>query len=166
MNTILNAVTEYLNSSGVRLHEAAGAPVLETIITLENAHYICRAIALEEDRRLIFQTLCPIKVRGNVTPLVAEFITRANAGLAIGNFEFDFEAGEILYKTSIDVTGGELTAGLIDRLLKVSIATMDGFMPKLMSVAYGGVSPIRAMADEGGLFGATSNSDGERSKWN
>jgi len=34
---------------------------------------------------------------------VNEFLTRANYGLNIGNFEMDFQDGEIRFKTAIDV---------------------------------------------------------------
>ncbi len=48
---------------------------------------------------------------------VAEFITRANFGIVIGNFEIDFSDGEIRYKTSIDVEGDRPSFALIKRLV-------------------------------------------------
>ena len=39
---------------------------------------------------------------------MAEFLTRANYGLRIGNFEMDFEDGEVRYKSSVDFEGIEL----------------------------------------------------------
>jgi hypothetical protein len=48
---------------------------------------------------------------------VAEFLTRANSGMVIGNFELDFADGEIRYKTSIDVEGDKLSYAIIKRLV-------------------------------------------------
>jgi len=44
-----------------------------------------------------------------------KFLTRANYGMMIGNFEMDFTDGEIRYKTSIDVEGDKLSSALIKR---------------------------------------------------
>jgi hypothetical protein len=44
---------------------------------------------------------------------IAKFITRANYGMSLGNFELDFNDGEIRYKTSIDVTDDRLNFALI-----------------------------------------------------
>src|SRR5688500_12466181 len=40
---------------------------------------------------------------------VMEYLTRANYGLSIGNFEMDLRDGEIRYKSSVDMADGELT---------------------------------------------------------
>ena len=44
---------------------------------------------------------------------IAEFLTRTNYSMIIGNFELDFADGEIRYKTSIDVQGDFLRFELI-----------------------------------------------------
>lgn len=44
---------------------------------------------------------------------LAEFLTRANYGLFIGNFEMDWQDGEVRYKTSIDVAGDRLSTALV-----------------------------------------------------
>ena len=43
----------------------------------------------------------PIKVPEEQRIAVNEFITRANYGLTIGNFEMDFNDGELRYKTNV-----------------------------------------------------------------
>ena len=53
----------------------------------------------------------PIRVAEEQRQIVAELLARINYGLNIGNFELDMTDGEIRYKTSIDVEGGELTSG-------------------------------------------------------
>ena len=54
---------------------------------------------------------------------IAQFLTPANYGTLIGNFELDFKDGEIRYKTSIDVEGDRLTPALIKRLVYSTLAT-------------------------------------------
>ena len=65
---------------------------------------------------------------------VAEFITRANYGLIIGNFELDFSDGEIRYKTSLDVEGDRLSQALIKQLVYTNVLTMDQYLPGILAV--------------------------------
>jgi hypothetical protein len=65
--------------------------------------------------------------------------------MIIGNFEMDFEDGEIRYKTSIDVEGDSLSSALIKRLVYANVMMMDAYLPGIMSVIYGDVSPEDAI---------------------
>lgn len=76
---------------------------------------------------------------------MAEFITRANFGVVIGNFEMDFADGELRFKTSID-SGGEVFAPeLIQRLLDANLAHMNKYLPGIMGVAFGDLAPAEAV---------------------
>jgi hypothetical protein len=77
---------------------------------------------------------------------IAEFLTRANSGIIIGNFELDFTDGEISYKTSIDVEGDRLSFALIQRLVYANVTMMDEYLPGILSVIYDNVSPADAIA--------------------
>ena len=57
--------------------------------------------------------------------------------MRIGNFELDFDDGEIRYKTSIDVEGGELIDKMIDNLLRANLTTTDRYFGGLMELIYG-----------------------------
>jgi len=78
---------------------------------------------------------------------VAEFITRANYGMRIGNFELDFTDGEVRYKSSIDFEGQPLTPRLINNAIYPAVTTMDRYFPSLMKVAFGGASPTDAVQE-------------------
>jgi hypothetical protein len=65
--------------------------------------------------------------------------------MAIGNFEMDFEDGEVRFKTSIDVEGTELSLELLNPLLYANVLMMDQYLPGLMSVIYSDVSPATAV---------------------
>jgi hypothetical protein len=86
---------------------------------------------------------------------VAEFITRANYGLRIGNFELDFDDGEVRYKSSLDFEGLALTPELIRNTIYPAVQTIDRYLPGLMSVFYASKSPAEAIAEvEEGLTNA------------
>ena len=81
-----------------------------------------------------------------------EFITRANEGLRIGNFEMDLGDGEVRYKSGLDFEGATLTPELIRNVMYVAVQTLDYYLPGLMSVIYGGKPAEEAIAEiEGSL---------------
>ena len=73
-------------------------------------------------------------------------LARINYGLNIGNFELDMNDGEIRYKTSIDVEGGDLTPRMVETLIAVNISTTDRYFPSFADVMYAGVAPMEAVA--------------------
>ena len=72
-------------------------------------------------------------------------MARINYGLNIGNFELDMNDGEIRYKTSIDVEGGELSTRMVETLIAVNISTTDRYFSAFTDVLYAGMSPLEAV---------------------
>lgn len=92
---------------------------------------------------VIAETFIPQEYRS----ATAEFITRANYGLRIGNFELDFTDGEIRYKSSLDFEGVSLTMPLIHNAIYPAASTMDRYYPGIMKVAFGGASAVDAVSE-------------------
>ncbi len=76
---------------------------------------------------------------------LAEFVTRANFGLVVGNFEMDMDDGEVRYKTSIDVEGDRLSTALLHQLVRVNLEMMDKYLPGLYAVANEGLDALAAI---------------------
>ena len=111
----------------------------------KNGELRCYAIIRVDLEQLIFYTIAPIKVPEEVRPALAEFITRANYGMRIGNFELDYSDGEVRYKTSLDVENAELTEALVKNLVYAAVLTMDRYITGMMRVVYGGATPVEAI---------------------
>ena len=77
---------------------------------------------------------------------MAEFMTRANYGMIVGNFELNYEDGEVRYKTSIDIGDSDLSLMLVKQIVYPNVATMDLYLPGLMAVIYSDASPADAIA--------------------
>lgn len=140
----------------------------------QNGRWGCLARVDVEKELILFYSYCPVKAPEDKRPILADFLTRANYGLYIGNFELDFNDGEVRYKTSIDVEGNvgtdpadapadgekkdgdgtapatgeqvQLTFPLMKRLVYNNVGVMDKYMPGIMAVIYGGASPTEAIA--------------------
>ena len=100
---------------------------------------------------IVIYVTSQIKVPQDKRHLVAEYLTRANYGMVLGNFEMDFRDGEVRYKGSINVDGGFLAPRMFSRLLGCATVSMDRYFAQMMAIIYGGKSPVDALAEvEGG----------------
>ena len=68
---------------------------------------------------------------------LAEFLTRANYGLPLGNFEIDMNDGEINFKNSLDVSDGELTTKMVQTLIVFSLECLNRYLPGIREVVAG-----------------------------
>ncbi len=84
---------------------------------------------------------------------VAEYLTRVNFGLPVGNFELDFEDGEVRFKVSMDIEGGELTPTQVNNTIATSLQTVDMYQQGLLAVAGGQLTPEQACLEAEAAFG-------------
>ncbi len=138
-------IVNFFKEDGWPFVQIEGEPLLQMVFQGENGKWTCYAKARDDPEQFVFYSVCPVNTPDSKRLAVAEFLTRANSGMIIGNFEMDFEDGEIRYKTSIDVEGDSLSSALIKRLVYANVMMMDAYLPGIMSVIYGDVSPEDAI---------------------
>src|SRR5579863_2871455 len=101
MQDLLRNVLDYFESKGW----PASADKQETLLRVEyktrDGDWTLYARADEDHRQVMFYSVLPAKVGEDRKPAMAEFLIRANFGLNIGNFEMDWEDGEVRFRTSI-----------------------------------------------------------------
>jgi hypothetical protein len=112
----------------------------------KNGQLTCYAQVQVDLEQFLFYAVAPVKVPEEGRTAAAEFITRANYGLRIGNFEMDLSDGEIRYKSSLDFEGAVLSPELIRNAIYPAVQTLDHYLPGLMSTIYGGKSAAEAIA--------------------
>ena len=139
-------IVNFFEEDGWPFVQIEGEPLLQMVFQGENGKWTCYAKARDDQKQFVFYSVCPVNAPDSKRLAVAEFLTRANSGMIIGNFEMDFEDGEIRYKTSIDVEDDSLSSGLIKRLVYANVMMMDAYLPGMMSVIYGDVTPVDAIA--------------------
>ncbi|MEH2204242.1 MAG: YbjN domain-containing protein [Nostoc sp.] len=145
-SNIFEAIINFFQADNWPFVQLPVQPALQIPFQGENGTWNCYARARNEQNQFVFYSICPVNAPENKRLAVAEFITRANSGMIIGNFELDFTDGEISYKTSIDVEGDRLSFALIQRVVYANVTMMDEYLPGIMSVIYGNVSPEEAIA--------------------
>ena len=120
-------------------------PILQMSFQGKNGKWTCYAQVKEDQCIFFFYSVCPVNVPEEKRLPMAEFLTRANYGLKIGNFEMDFSDGELRYKSSIDVENDHISQSLVSNLVYANLWTMDRYLPGILEVIYGNVNPVKAV---------------------
>jgi hypothetical protein len=68
---------------------------------------------------------------------IGRFLTRANSGLAIGNFEMDWDEGLVRFKTSVDFSNTTLSETLIQNAILSAMHAVEAYSKPLMQVITG-----------------------------
>jgi hypothetical protein len=144
-DTLLSQIITFFTTDDWSFTKLQGEPALRLAFQGENGEWACYARAREEQQQFIFYSICPIAAPEDKRGAIAEFLTRANYGMTIGNFELDYADGEIRYKTSIDVTNDQLSPALIQTLVYTNVAMMDEYLPGIQAIIEDGMGAEAAI---------------------
>ena len=138
---------EFLGEDGWYPQAIEGKHTYRTFYKGKHGDLRCYAQVRVDLQQFIFYAVAPIKAPEESRTAVAEFLTRANYGMRIGNFELDYSDGEVRYKSSLDFEDEELTPNLIRNSIYPAVQTLDSYLPGLMRVAFGGQTPFEAIEE-------------------
>lgn len=142
---IFQAIINLFTENNWYFNQIEEQPVLYITFPGKNGQYDCYGQAREAEQQFIFYSVCPTKIPKPKRRAVAEFLSRANYGTVVGNFELDFNDGEIRYKTHSDLKYNFLVSEAIKELVYTNIMMMDRYLPGITSVISGKVSPEAAI---------------------
>jgi hypothetical protein len=136
----------FLEAEGWHPRQLEDAPIYQMSFAGEHGPITCYAQVRVEEEILLCYAVAPVQVEEAARPAVAEFITRANYGLWIGNFEMDWDDGEVRYKSSLDFEGVVLTGELIRNAISPAVQMMVCYLPGLLGVM-DGKPPAQALSE-------------------
>jgi len=143
---MINTVIRFFQEDGWPYDQPEGTPFIRLHFQGNNGQWTCLAQVREEQAQFLFYSVCPFKAPEDTRLAVAEFLTRANNGLVLGNFELDFSDGAIRFKTSIGVEGDQLSTALVEQVVRPNVFMMDRYLPGIMQVIYNHTPPAEAIA--------------------
>ena len=115
---------------------------LEGKLKQVNAYFACR------DGSYTVNAYIELNAAAECRRRVAEYITRANYGLRYGNFEMDFDDGEIRYRLTLDCRDREyLSSELIGATLAIPAQMFVRYSDGLIAVIYGIQTPEAAIQE-------------------
>jgi len=131
---IYDAMVNFFEGDEWPIIKEENAPVLYTTFQGDHGRWLCLSHAYDDDRQIVFYSLYPDPVPVAQRDAIALFITRANYGLMIGNFECDLDSGDLRYKTSLNLEGSTLTPALMNAIVYTNVLTMDQYLPGIQAV--------------------------------
>jgi hypothetical protein len=144
--TILSRVEAFLKSDSWRYEPVEGTSALRMRYEGQNGTWTVLVYTRESLRQAGFYSVLPDPVPDDRLPAVAEYLHRANYDLAIGCFELDWDTGQVRFRTSLDLEGGELGDRQIRNYLYANVLTCDRYLKGLADVSAGRATPAEAIA--------------------
>lgn len=142
---------QFLEEDGWYPQVMEDRPIYRMYFNGHNGELRCYAQINEELSIFLFYSVATSNVPEERRIAASEYITRANYGLRIGNFELDFSDGEFRFKSSFDFEGETLSTKMLRNAIYPAVQTMDRYLPGMMKVIYGDKPPAEAIAEiEGG----------------
>lgn len=141
---IQSFVKEHFDAEGL---EPLGDDSLAFQLAVEDGReWGCLVLVDEETEQLMFYSVLLDSAKPERRDEVMRFVTLANYGLPVGNFELDLEDGEVRFKTSIDLEDVELTERLCRNVVELNIMLMDLYYDGAMAVINGESGAAEAVA--------------------
>jgi hypothetical protein len=122
-------------------------PVLCTQFQGKSGGWDCYVYIQDEQDRVLFYSVLGEKIPEDKLMSIAEMICRVNYNLPVGNFELDFEEGELRCKTymqTIDNRANHIAS--IKRLVYDNISLMDQYLPDIRQILSTDASPQSAIS--------------------
>ncbi len=131
---------------GWRWREAGDPPVLVSELSGPLGSWLMYVQVVEDAALLVVYSVLPTAVPPGRREAVAEFVTRANYGLSLGNLEMDFDDGELRAKVALAVGEHAPDDALVERLIRVSGRLVELYLPGIEAVV-DGADPAGALED-------------------
>ena len=122
------------------------SPALVTEIVRPAGSWLMYVQTAEEPSVLVVYSVLPAVVPPERRTPLSEFLTRANYGLSLGNFEMDVADGEIRAKVALAVGDGPLDGAVVARVIRANGRLVEVFLPGIEAVI-DGTEPSAAIHD-------------------
>ena len=144
--TLLDELKQVFVENRWPFAEVRGAPILLSDLSGPKGSWKFYAHAVDELDLVLLYSVCPLRAPPDRRDEVARFLTLANYGLAAGNFELDFDDGEVRYKTVLQLQRSGLDRAAMKRVVRTNGVAMETYLPGIGAVIDGTPATV-AFAD-------------------
>ncbi len=107
---------------------------------------------------VLVMAVCNVNTPPNKRLSMSELITRINSKMLLGNFDMDFEDGEVRYNLSWHYDSSlPVSSSVIERNIMTCVAMLDKHYPAIMNVNYTNKTPVLALQEVDGIDVASLN---------
>jgi len=99
--------------------------------SFQNQEYTwkCMVVVREQYKQILFYSYLPYPILDR--ELILKKITEINYDLPVGNFEMEWESGQVRFKTYLDFDQQQLNAQMLQSLFEANMYSMNKFLPQL-----------------------------------
>jgi len=158
MTSLELVIRGFFDDDGWDAAEQEGSALLTRV---RGEHLAFHAIVIWSDdhHRFTAYALAPKPVPPAHRLNVVDFVTRANNGIAVGNFEVDVRSGELRFRCGMDLHDVPPTREMVRNLVYRAVFALDGAWPGFEAMMERGASVDRALVLVGTLQSAGAGSD-------
>ncbi len=138
-------VQSHFERQGWQHQRLPGKTALRFTYQGQQGKWVCIVSTREQARQVVIYSLYPPLVPEARRLAIAEFLTRANYHLTLGNFDLDFESGQVRLRTGLLLTPDTFRPALLQQLLLHHLQTADRHLGPYLAVLAGERSPQEAM---------------------
>lgn len=138
-------VADFLTGEGWAITAGEQPPAVYFVFQSGDLAWECAVRVNEELQRVVCYSIPRLNVPAERRAEAMDYLTRANYGLPLGNFEIDLDDGEVRFKTSLAFAGQPLTPTLLKHLVYSNVVTVSKYLPGLLGVVYGDMDPVEAV---------------------
>ena len=145
MSTAWEQLIQHLNENEIKYEQESDEQTVYANFRGDVGTY--RIIAWIDSENDLFQLFAhsPIRVPDGARPAIAEVMARANYGLKVGKFEFDYDEGHIRFQAAHVLLEDNLDGEVIRRFIGVGLRMLNVYIPAVLSVIYGNELPKDAI---------------------
>ncbi|HTT92021.1 MAG TPA: YbjN domain-containing protein [Acidimicrobiales bacterium] len=142
---LFSAVNDYFLSRAWPISQHDTLPIVRMEFATDATEGTMFVQVFPDRRRVVTYAVLPERVPDDRRVPMAELLTRANSALSIGNFELNFEDGEVRFRTSLDLGDTDLTDELVDPLVQACLVTVGDHAGAIHAVIAGSQTPEQAI---------------------
>lgn len=153
VDKVVQSVKDGIEAIGVRDYSLETIPgdqsvkVIRFSSTVSTGRFTAAMVMRTNDRIFTSYVRCQLRVPEAKRQIASDFLTYANYGLTLGNFELDHSDGEVGFKAAVPYMGSELSKEMVKQMAGACFSTMDRYLPGLMAVSHAGKDPKVAADD-------------------
>lgn len=141
---LFSKVIEYVKSQNWKYRIIGdGQNIVELHMNLKSKLNSCHVLVVAEEKCIQAFAVCPLQAQKDTFANVSEYITRANYGLKMGNFELDYRDGEIRYRSFLSCREGIPSLKDIEYCVDVTFLMMNRYGDGLAKNIMGFGDPAR-----------------------
>ena len=145
MTQFTDKILQFFHDDGWPVMEVEPGKTWQLTFKGTQGLWTCYMEIREEFFQFTFYSICPINVPELKRVAMAELLTRVNSRLQLGNFEMDFDSGDLRYRTSLSLDSDAVDNAQLRPLVYVNVNMMDRFIPAIMAVIYSEIQPSEAL---------------------